>query len=184
MMNKKTTKELQLDEEQTTRLLKLGLNDSEAPACQDHENHRRELLSDMLGSKLPVDRMLMKELPILIKSLSDELDAISGLSFRDCLTNPKTNPAILRRIKNFAKNSGASSKDQTRGEVSKIVYFSAVAAALAFHGTRISRHSYRDLLNSFQLCSNQSWTPNDLTELFVKAKDICQRRLIEQEGLR
>lgn len=182
-MNRRTLKALELNEEQTTRLLKLGLNDSDAPTSQDTDNLRQERLSDMLGSKLPVDKMLMKELPVLIKCLSDELEAVSGLSFWDCLINPKTRPAVLRRIKNFAKHSGASSKDQIRGEVSKIVYFAAMAAALAFQGTRISRHSYLDLLNAFHLCCEQSWIPNDLTELFVKAKGICQRRLIEQEGL-
>ena len=132
-MNRKTARKIRLNDEQTTRLLKLGLSDSEVATHQDPENKRKELLSDMLGSKLPVDKILIKELPVLIQSLSDELDAISGLSFWDCLINPKTKPAILRRIKNFAKHSGASSGDPMRGEVSKIVYFAAVAAGLAFH---------------------------------------------------
>jgi hypothetical protein len=176
-MNKKSTRELQLNDEQTTRLLKLGLNDSEVAACQDQENRREELLSDMLGSKLPVDKILIKELPVLIQSLSDELDAISGFALRDCLSNLDAKPAVLRRVKDYAKESGSLSKDQTQGEVAKVVYFAAVAAALVFHEVKISGHSYQDLLNSFQLCSQQDWIPQDLTDLFVKAKVVCERRI-------
>ena len=86
-MNKKTAEKLSLSDEQTARLLKLGLHDSDAGPSPDPENQRKELLSDMLGSKLPVDTMLTRMLPILIKSLSDELVAISGLSLRVCLAN-------------------------------------------------------------------------------------------------
>ena len=175
-MSKKTARRLHLNDEQTARLLKLGLNDSDTAACQDLEDQRKELLSDMLCSKLPVDGMLTKILPILIKSLSDELVAVSGFSLRDCLTNPATKPVILRRIKDFAKDSGAAAQTQAQAEVAKIVYFAAVAVALVYHGTRITGHAYQDLLRSFQLCAQQTWIPQDLMEVFAKATVICERR--------
>ena len=167
---------MHLNDEQTARLLKLGLNDSDAAACQGLEDQRKELLSDMLCSKLPVDGMLTKILPILVKSLSDELVAVSGFSLRDCLANSKTKPVILRRIKDHAKDSGNTADTQAQAEVAKIVHFAAIAAALVFHGSRISGHSYQDLRNSFELCVQQAWIPQDLMEIFTKAKDICERR--------
>ena len=175
-MNKKTVRKIRLNDEQTTRLLKLGLNDSEVATHQDPENERKELVSDMLCSKLPVDRMLMKELPVLVKSLSDELEAISGSSVRECLFNPETKASFLRHVKDYARDSGHSAYDKAQGEVAKVVYFAAIAAALLHHGVKISGHSYHDLKSSFGLCSQQNWIPNDLKEFFIKAKDICKRK--------
>ena len=175
-MNRKTARKIRLDDEQTARLLKLGLSDSEVATHQDPENKRKELLSDMLCSKLPVDRMLIKELPVLVRSLSDELEAISGFSVRDCLFNPETKASVLRHVKNYARDSGHSACDKAQGEVAKVIYFAAIAAALLLHGVKISGHSYHDLRSSFGLCSQQNWIPNDLKEFFVKAKDICRRK--------
>jgi len=175
-MNRKTARKIRLNDEQTTRLLKLGLSDSEVTPHQDPENKRKELLSDMLHSKLPADKMLMKELPILVKSLSDELEAISGFSVRDCLFNPETKAGVLRHVKDYARDSGHSAYDKAQGEVAKVIYFAAIAAALLFHGVKISGHSYQDLKSSFGLCSQQNWIPNDLKEFFIEAKDICKRK--------
>ena len=110
-------KKIHLDDKQATRLLKLGLDDSDAATYNDPENHRTELLSDMLCSKLPLDMTLMNRLPTPLKSLSEELVVISGFSLSDCLNNPESKPAVLRRIKDYAKDSGTSAKDQAQGEV-------------------------------------------------------------------
>lgn len=173
---------MRLNDEQTKRLLKLGLHDSEVATHHDPTNQRQERLSDLLSSKLPADKMLMKELPILVKSLSDELEAISGLSVSDCLSNPETTPAVLRRVKDFARDAGRSAHDKTCGEVAKAIYFAAIAAALVFHGAKISGHSYHDLQHSFDLCGQQDWIPVDLARLFVKAKTLCDHRGVLSKG--
>ena len=173
---KKPARKIHLNDEQTARLLQLGLNAPDANACRDVTDRRRELLSDMLCSKLPVDQILMKRLPSLLKALSEELTVISGAPLGNYLTNPSSKPVVLRHIKDHAKTLGGSAKSKMQEEVAKIVYFAAIAAALAFHQTRLSEQSYQDLQRSFQLCGRQDWIPKDLAKLFAEAEGICRRR--------
>ena len=176
MKENKKLNNMNLDDKQTTRLLKLGLSDSDIPACKDLESYRKECLSDLLNSKLPVDEIFTKMLPFFIKSLSEELVTISGFSLRDCLTNPEIKLAILIRIKDYTKNLGKTSDNKIKREVSKIIYFAAVAAALVFHENKISEYPYKYLLRSFKFCRQKDWIPKELIDIFDIAIGECEKK--------
>ena len=117
----KSRERLRLDADQSTHLLKLGLQRGEGKIKQDTEKRRQDMLFHMLASTLPVDHALLESLPALIRSLSGELRSLSGMPLGGLLRNPKTKPTVLRRIKNHAKDTGKSAKSETEREAALVL---------------------------------------------------------------
>ena len=166
----KSHEKLQLDADQSTHLLKLGLERSESQTKQDIEKRHEDMLYDMLASTLPVDRAFLESLPAPIRSLSPELRSLSGMPLGDLLGNRKTRPTVLRRIKDHAKEIGKSAQSETERETALVVYYAAIATALLVHKVKISEHEFRELEQSFGTLSRHKWIPSDLRRLFKKAR--------------
>ena len=166
---------LKLNVEQSTRLLSLGLDSSQETAGQTVERNRSDLLLDVLASKLPTGPTLIETLPTVLRSLSEELQSISGKPLGDLLLSSKTKMALIRRIKDFAKELGASAKDEVEREVALAIYFVAIANALVYHNVKISQYSYTELEQSFETLSGHDWIPLNLGRLFKKAHKYCSK---------
>jgi len=164
----------QLDADQSTRLLRLGLQHDGGQTKQDTEKKREDLLYDMLASPLPADLALLESLPALIRALSEELHSVSGMPLADLLRNPQTKPTLLRRIKEHAKETGKSAKNKTEREAALVLYYAAIATALLLHNVKISGHPFQELEQSFGTLSKHKWIPSDLRQLFKKARRYCR----------
>ncbi|MHC4542651.1 MAG: hypothetical protein ACYS74_23200, partial [Planctomycetota bacterium] len=152
-----SSKRLRLNPEQSTNLLRLGLDRGQDKIDHAAEDTRADLLIDTLGSKIPVDPALLESLPAVLRSLSEQLQTLSGLPVGDLLLSPQTKIAVIRRIKDFAKDLGRSASDESRRDVALVVYFAAVASALVHHKVKISRHAYDTLEESFKRLSTHDW---------------------------
>ncbi|UCC99250.1 MAG: hypothetical protein JSW66_05050 [Phycisphaerales bacterium] len=169
-------KRLQLNTEQSTNLLKLGLDCGQNKTDQAASNARADLLADTLSSKMPVDPALLESLPVVLRSLSEQLQTLSGLPLGDVLLSPQTRIALIRRVKDFAKELGESAKDEVEREVALAVYYAAIASALVHHKVKISRHSSDKLEQSFEKLSTYDWVSPSLSRLFKKAHDYCVKK--------
>lgn len=167
---------LELNIEQSTRLLRLGLDSGHKATVQTEVKDRADLLLDMLSSKLPTDPALIEILPTVLRSLSEELQSVSGKSLGDLLHSPKTKIVLIRRIKDLAKQLGASAKDDIERDVALAVYFAAIASALLHHNVKISEYDYKRLDRSFEELNQNDWVPPSLTKLFKKAHTYCSRK--------
>ncbi|UCE50010.1 MAG: hypothetical protein JSW47_07595 [Phycisphaerales bacterium] len=172
----KSPKKLDLDVEQSTNLLRICLNADQRRTDGKEEKDRASVLLDVLASKLPVDPALLESLPPILRALSEDLQSVSGLPLGDLLQDSKTRMAIIRRIKDFAKELGSSVKDKIERDVALAVYFAAIASALLFHGVKISGYSYEELGQSFDTLSRHDWVPPDLSRLFKKARKYCSNK--------
>lgn len=171
-----SSKRLKLNSEQSTRLLRLGLDSSHATADQTATRSRADLLLDTLASKLPTDPALIETLPTVLRSLSEELQSVSGRTLGDLLQDPKTKIALIRRMKDFAKELGAAAKDDVEREVALALYFAAIANALVYHNVKISQYDHAKLEQSFETLGGHDWVPPNLTRLFRKAQRYCHRK--------
>lgn len=171
-----SSKRLKLNIEQSTRLLKLGLDSSHIEVDHMAERNRADLLLDVLASKLPTNPALVETLPTVLQSLSEELQSVSGRPLGDLLLSPVTKIALIRRIKDFAKELGASAKDKVEREVALAVYFAAIANALVYHNVKISQYSHKELEQSFETLSRHDWIPPNLSKLFKKAQQYCNTK--------
>jgi len=171
-----SSKKLDLNIEQSTHLLRLGLDPNRNKKKQDTEKTRAELLLDALASKLPIDPALLESLPDVLQPLSEELQSVSGLPLGKLLQNPQTKITLIRNIKDFAKELGTSANDEIKRDVALAIYFAAIASALLFHNVKISEYTYKQLEQSFKTLSKHDWMPPNLSRLFKKARRYCSKK--------
>lgn len=174
---KESPKKFNLSIEQSTNLLKLALESNQNEKTQDKEKDRAELLLDILASKLPINPALLESLPDVLRSLSEELQSVSGLPLGKLLKNPKTKTTLLRRVKDFGKELGTSANDEIERDVALAIYFASIASALVFHNVKISEYSYKQLEQSFEKLSKEGWIPPNLTGLYKKACKYCIKKI-------
>lgn len=166
-------KELRLSKKQSANLLKLGLGPGQAGPNRIEDDARADLLSEKLASKMPVDPGLLESLPAVLRSLSEQLESISGSPVGELLLNPTTKIAVIRRIKDYAKDLGNEAGDESHREVALTIYFTAIAHGLVHHGVKISQHSYAGLQETFERLCRYDWIPPDLGRLFADALGCC-----------
>ena len=166
-----SSKSLRLNAKQSTGLLRLGLDRDDDKV--DRTAARADRLLDTLASKMPVDPALLEMLPAVLRDLSEQLESVSGLPLGDLLLDPQTKVATIRRVKDYAKDLGAASRDQAERDVALAVYFAAIAGALVYHEVKISQHTYSSLEQSFEKLSGEKWVSPGLSRLFRKARRRC-----------
>ena len=170
-----SSEKFKLNNKQSTHLLKLSLEPVDVKNNRLRKN-RSDLLLDMLASKLPVNQALFESLPEVLKSLSNELETVSGLPLGKLLLNPQTQTTLLRNIKDYAKQLGATAPDDIQRDAALAMYFAAIAAALVYHNVKISQYPYEQLEESFETLRKNNWIGADLSGLFQKAVDYCKSK--------
>ena len=115
-------------------------------------------------------------LPEILKSLSGELESVSGKSLGDILIDTNTQIPMLRAIKDHCKKIGASAKNSLEREVALVIYFAAIAHGLVYQNVKISEYSYEKLEQSFIAISEYEWVTADLKKLFIEAKQYCGKK--------
>lgn len=173
---KKSPRKFDLSIEQSTNLLKLALEPDQNKKKKDTEKERAELLLDTLSSRLPINPALLESLPAVLRSLSEELQSVSGLPLGKLMQNPRIKTTLLRRIKDFGKELGASANDQIERDVALAIYYAAIAGALVYHNVKISEYSYKQLEQYFVTLSKHSWIPPNLVALYKKACKHCKQK--------
>lgn len=173
---KDSPKKFDLSIEQSTNLLKLALESDQNKKTPDTEKDRAGLLLDTLSSKLPINPALLESLPAVLRSLSEELQSVSGLPLGKLLQNPKTKTTLLRRIKDFGKELGTSANNEIERDVALAIYYAAIAGALVFHNVKISEYSYKQLEQYFVTLSKHVWIPPSLAGLYKNAYKYCRQK--------
>lgn len=170
---------LDLTEQQRTRLLRLGLSCEAFEADVDSEEEKADLLYEALIRTLPVDGTTVASLPPVLRSMSGKLHSVAGEPLGDLLQNPGTDLSVIERIKNYAKDyneeSGISDKSKAEKDIFLAIYFAAIASAFLFHNKKITQHSYEDLRRFFSYYAEESWVLDELRIHFKKAHEYCQR---------
>jgi hypothetical protein len=135
------------------------------------------LLQDWLAQTLSSTPSPSGKLSRDQSKLTNTIWALAGAPIRELLQDPKTEIAIIRRIKNYGKKLSMHFKSEAEHHVANTIYYAAIAHGLVFSNLRITNFSYKELRKSFCRLSKENWIPHGLLNLFTKASEYCKARL-------
>ena len=170
------SQDIDLNQEQKSRLLSLGLGSGPQKSRIDEDGQKMDMLYDVLTRTLPVDLSVVNSLPVAVRGLSSGLKSLAGQPIGDLLQEPKADITTIRRIKQYAKDSGISVDSEGKTDVLLVVYYAAIANALVYHKKKITQHSYQDLEQFFLSFREKDWVLEELKDLFKKAQEYCQKK--------
>jgi hypothetical protein len=169
--------EFNLTRDQKSRLLSLGLDSEPREPAADPEEHKADVLCDILTRRLPADPLVVDSLPAVLKNLAPRLHSLAGEPIGDLLQSPTTDIHTIRKIKQHAKQLGTSADSEAESDIFLVIYYAAIAAALISHDERITQHTYEDLEQFFSSFMKKNWVPEELKGLFTRAREYsCTRR--------
>ncbi len=174
--------EFDLTEGQKSKLFGLGLEFNPHDRSSDIDEQKKDLLYDILASRLPLDPSIAESLPGVVKDLCPSLNSIAGDTIGNLLQNPHTDISTLKRIKQYAKESGTSAKSEAQTNVYLVVYYAAIASVLTSHRKKITQHSYEDLQEFFLSFSHEAWILEEIKDLFRKARMHIERIVESDSG--
>lgn len=164
-----------LNQDQKSRLLSLGLDSRPHKLDTDENEQKADMLYDVLSRTLPLDPSVVNSLPPVVKGLSSRLHSLAGQPIGELLQNPATDISTIRKIKQYAKDSGTSSNSETENDVFLVIYYAAIASAVVFNHKKITQHSYKDLEQYFSSFTQKNWILEEIKSLFHGAQKHCRR---------
>jgi hypothetical protein len=162
--------------EKLARLLNIGSDTDGTNNAVNPEERKAELLQDWLAATLPLDAVLLESLPVILQRLCRQLQPNVGKQFRKVLKDPQTDILVIKKIKDYSKKLVVSAKSEAEHDAATVIYFAAIASALLFHNTKITKFSHKTLDESFSKLINEKWINADIAELFSQAQLVCRRK--------
>jgi len=159
------------------RLLKLYSETEEDTNSSIPEQQKTLLLTNFLSGAMPLESDVIRELPILMQEMYGDNPRLEGISLHELILDPKTALNDLDAAKELAKKKVNNAQSQAEKEVAGVVYYAAIAAAIAFHGEKITQHPYGQLRKSFESLSSKKWILLELIDLFKTAINSCSENL-------
>jgi len=164
------TERLNLTDGQKTRLLGLALGPHPPGAAADPDEERGDLLWAIL--RRPMGPPPTQAMPVAAAGSCPGPGSLARSPLDESLQDPRTDVAVLREIKDYAKSLGEQAASQAERDVFLAVYFAAIASALTLHGERITQHTTQDLARFFNAYPKRTWIPSELSTIFGHAYDI------------
>ncbi|MHC4117623.1 MAG: hypothetical protein ACYSWO_08960 [Planctomycetota bacterium] len=148
-------------------------------AADDHiprDSHRAdeqlaETLRRRLTEVMPGNSLL---LTAVSKIAPSDVTAMAGKSLLQALSCPGSSAGQLQVLKEASKSLSTAAISEQERSVANTIYHAAIASCLVHHDKKISQHSYDKLDESFGLLIEKQWMAWELSELFSKARRICQ----------
>ncbi len=178
---KNDTNTYRLNPNSISQLFKLCEQPDEAEPASQPDYERMRHLRDLLADVPPLNGNALTGVPDILRHLHHTLPRMFGRSVRQILHDPLTSVAELRSVKDHAKILVSKAQTESEHEAAGIIYYAAIAHALVRHDIRITRHSYRQLVDSFAALLTGEWIPQDLKDLFGQARTVCTRHGIEDQ---
>jgi hypothetical protein len=153
----------------------LGITLDFRDAREDNSNERIvELLQARLAGTWLADKAgegawskLVRQL--LHKEGSDGQRSIGGL-----LLDSQAPLGTIKLIRDRAKAQVANESREAEHAVMTMIYFAAIANALAYRRVKITTYSYESLESSFETLVCKAWIPAEFVDLFRRAAKVCQ----------
>lgn len=174
-MDKKTTT-FGLSPEKMAKLLSIGSEIGKSEKEADQDQLKAELLQDRLGETLPLDKSMLKSLPVVLVSLCEKLGVLAGEPIGNLVQNPKTKISVIKKLKDYSKKLSECAKSEAENDTSIAIYYAAIASALVFHDLRITKFSFEGLNKAFCSLIDKPWMSGELITLFRKGLEVSQNK--------
>jgi hypothetical protein len=155
-------------------LLATGSGDDNAPQQLPPAEVARLLLQSRLAGLMHFDKDCVDSLSDVLDKPCPELQPIAGRTLGDVLMDPTTPLATLETLKQYGKGLSLRWEEGPEHVVAAMIYFAAIAAALVFHGRKITTRSHRDLADLLRILMNDRWITPELAGLFDSARTMCE----------
>ena len=169
-----------LSPEKVGRLLKIYTEREERADSTSSDQQKTLLLKSYLSDALPLSSQVLQSLPVLMQQIYSEASRLEGQSLYELLLDPNTALDHLRVVKELTKKKVDSAQTRDEKEVAEILYYAAIAAAVAYHDETISKKSYGKLKEALEYLSNKEWVFTELKELFIAARNKCTQLLSDR----
>ena len=180
-MKKKTTA-FGLPPDKISNLLKICTGSSKKDGDMETENNTTELLQDRLSETLLTGSLKDSPLSKELTHLCHISGIAAGESIRKLLSNPSTDIQLTNKIKEHGKTLSQNSKTRAEHDTANVIYYAAIAHALIFHNSKITKFSYDELEESLTVFTRTAWISKDLSDLFSKAMKYCRGKLNNNKG--
>jgi hypothetical protein len=166
---------LGLSAEQLTKLLRIGRQTprSEGPG----ESALEKSLRATLSGELLLDVSVSDSLPAILCRPCGELRGHTGRSAIELLTDPGVDLAALRTLKDYAKELVKRGRSEVTRTIATVLYYAAIASALALHGERITQHNLKSLDSSLAQLLEEPWMDPGIVDLLERAREVCREQL-------
>jgi len=162
--------------ERIARLLAIGLEKTDREDDLLATGTPAEALEDMMVGALPLDPAMPDSLPGVLKQPCEEMLASAGQTMSDFLLSPKTDLAVIKTLKDYGKELVRFGNREAWRAAATVIYYAAIASALAFHHQKITQRSYGKLQEAYADLEQKPWIPSELKDLFRKARKVCRQR--------
>lgn len=123
-----------------------------------------------LGSPVP------DSVPAVLDRPHGEVLPFFDQILRGLILNSRTDLAVVKALKDRGKELVRPSGPEPKKAAATVIYYAAIASALAFHQHKITQHSCKKLQEAYRDLGQKPWIPPELRDLFKKAEAICRQR--------
>lgn len=135
----------------------------------------QQWLADQLSEKCPVPTPKGHSQSRLLASLQEQVRLNQSPCVGEVLSDPRADLEAVQGIKDRYKAQAQKEADKNRQRVYTAVYFAAIARALVSHHQTITQYANDYLIHSFDVLAGEPWVRSHLRELYLEAKDACER---------
>jgi hypothetical protein len=128
-----------------------------------------------LSSPLALDPDMVDSVPAVLGRPCPELEPLTGRSLGDVLTDGATSRAALDTIKEYGKALARTWEQGNEHAVAVLVYYAAIAAALTYHGCKITSRPSDYLDRALDLLAGNPGLTHPMSELLSRARALCRR---------
>lgn len=174
MKKDEETKTFGIKPENIARLFGLAVNDKNSQLST--VDKKAYLLEAQLSGTLPLNHDVIKQLPVILGKLCNDILPLGGKCLKDVILDKDTNITILNMIRDYFKDLAKAEESENLKSVYIAIYYSAIASALTFHNEKITSHSYPSLVISFKELSLKDWISPELGRHFMMAEKVCEEK--------
>ena len=139
-------------------LLCIGADTSvDEDECEREDSLRQQSVGAMLSEPSPV-------------ALTD----IPNRTTFDCLLDRNQPASTFNLLKDYFKKATVTWQSESRADAARVLYYAAIAAAIAYHGQVITNLADRERKDALTYLANAAWMPTPLAALFREAIDTLR----------
>jgi len=165
-----------LDPQKLGKLLALSQRDSKEQEDVDIDQQKGQIIRDYLSDIQPLTSEVIETLPTLVQQMYKKMPRLEGQSIESLLLSTNTQLNDLELVKNFAKQQVNSAQDEIEYEVTSVVYYAAISAALVYHQQKITSFSYEKLKDLLLTLVGKKWIPTELIHILEQAHKMCKKQ--------
>ncbi len=165
-----------MDTEQLNRLVSVLAKGTDPVAETAREDAVAQLLDCWLKSPVCVHPALLALMRQEAVDARHDQELPVTVSFGHLLFDTKTEVVALEAISRYARQLSVCANSEPESSAIFVLYWAAIASALAHHDARISSDSYESLAESLADLGTQKWMPVSLRDLFSHTAEISQAK--------